>query len=199
MQKVLHYDQAEDFIMHEPPTVDELSAFLKGTGPGPELDDLKLDVAGGLKSDWNRKAFNIMRDQFEKELGKMRDVPLRSKRYIYDLITDSFTRLAVEWNRSQRKRKANGELESYDDVKKRVNTVKEKQGKVTRHNTRRFTVSRTKYFQLLGTKRSCRSDTRTEYTSQGSKSANLKKIWTNRKCASGNSSAKSSRRWVLMA
>lgn len=141
LQKMLNFDHIEDFILHEPATLDEMADFVSNKGPGPNLEDLRLDVRGGLSSDWNKKAFLLLRQAFTQEIQGMEDVPPRPQSYIDDLITDSFTRLATEWNRAQPKTSDSGKRETLNEVTKRVNDVKEKAGTTSRHTGRRFAVS----------------------------------------------------------
>ena len=109
--------------------------------PGPNLNDLHLDIHGGLASDWNKRAFYLLRTTFLKELEELNDVPARTEQYFEDLITEQFGRLVTIWNHSQPKRKADGVMESFEEVENQMNQAKTKQLVVNHHTVRRFTVS----------------------------------------------------------
>jgi hypothetical protein len=124
-----------------PPSPETIQEFVINNGPGPNLEDLHLDIRGGLGSDWNKKAFYLLQVAFCAELEALSDVPTRSSQYYLDLITEQFSRLVTIWNNAQPKRKADGTLENFEEVEDRMNGLKNKQLVGNRHTIRRFTVS----------------------------------------------------------
>lgn len=136
----MNYTQNEDFAAHVPPPPDAIQEFVVNNGPGPDLEDLHLDIRGGLASDWNKRALYLLRIAFCKELEGLTDVPIRSTQYYHDLIAEQFSRLVTIWNNAQPKRKADGTMETFEEVEDRMNNAKKKQLVVNRHTVRRFTV-----------------------------------------------------------
>ena len=130
--------------LHEPPSRDTIGLFLAGKHPGPSLDNLRLDFAGGLVSDWNRKAFHVLHKGFCKKLKTFDRVPPHDDQYYHELIVDQFKQLAKIWRKAQPiTRMENGTQITEDPatVEARMNADKEKMGKLKRHNTWRTNVS----------------------------------------------------------
>ena len=80
--------------LHELPSQDTIGLFPAGTHPGPSLDNLQLNFAGGLVSDWNRKAFHVLRKGFCEKLKTFDQVLPRNDQYYNELIIDQFKQLA---------------------------------------------------------------------------------------------------------
>jgi hypothetical protein len=127
---------------HVPPSTDDLSRFLAGEHPGPNLFDLHLDLRGGLGSDWNKKAFHLLRKDFrDNHLTQLTDVPKRDDDYLHALITDQFERLAKIWKKAQPKAVDHGRAETPVEIETRMIRDRERALKENRHNQRRHTVS----------------------------------------------------------
>lgn len=111
---------------------------------GPDLDDLHLDFAGGVGSDWNKRAFYLLRKGFCQKLEGYDGVPPCSDDYYHGLIVDQFERLAKIWRKAQAQtRTVNGVQITENGLmtEKRMNAEREKSWKIKRHNTRRHNVS----------------------------------------------------------
>lgn len=145
LHQKLHYAENSEIEQHEPPTRDTIGYFLTGKHAGPSLDDLHMDFEGGVASDWNKRAFHLLRRGFCTDyLGALGDVPPRDDRYYYDLIVDQFERLAKIWKKSQPRLRLEDGIEIMENpsmVESRMNIQKEIEAKMKRHTTRRHSVS----------------------------------------------------------
>jgi hypothetical protein len=140
LRNALKYEQNEDFVAHRPVTQAELEAFFANEGQGPNLQDLHFDMIGGLASDWNKRAFYLLTEQFCRELNNRKDVPTRSKAYVYKLISDQFTRLATIWKTGQCKVFDDDTWETNEELEERWTRRKDAQTHASRHAVRRFSV-----------------------------------------------------------
>jgi hypothetical protein len=122
-----------------------LEQFATDPSKGPDLADLHFDVKQGMRSDWNRKALQLMQAEFCRQLEETyENVPTRSAQYFEELIRERFQRLAGLWKRGQPQTTSGGEVESHEDVEQRMMEDKDIDLKACRHTTRRINVS----FQL---------------------------------------------------
>ena len=140
----MHYTENSQIELHEPPSQDIIGLFLAGKHAGPSLDDLHLDFGGGVASDWNKKAFHLLRKGFCESLAKVHGVPPRNDKYYYDLIVDQFKRLSKIWKTARPITRMEDGVQVEEDpgmVEARVNAEREKLWKKNRHTTRRITVS----------------------------------------------------------
>ena len=87
--------------LHELPSQEIIRLFLAGKHTGPSLDDLHPEFGGGVKSDWNKKAFHLLCRGFCNNLAKMNGVPPHNDKYYHDLIIDQFEQLARIWKTAQ--------------------------------------------------------------------------------------------------
>jgi len=133
----------DDFAAHEPPSHEEILSFQRGQGEGPNHDDLRIDMKGTRSSKWNDVVVDIL---LEKLLQKKvdpefwEDMPERSDAYFEDLILAKLTRARTMWRSAQPHLNEEGELESIDEVERRMITTKEVRDIAGRAYTRRKTV-----------------------------------------------------------
>ena len=145
LHEKLGYTENSQIELHIGPTQDTKGLFLKGKHAGPSLEDLHLDFPGGVVSDWNKKAFLLLRRGFcDDFLGEMTGVPPCDDKYYHDLIVDQFERLRVIWKRANPRLVVQGGVEieeTAEMVEVRMNLEKQIEGKIKRHTTRRASVS----------------------------------------------------------
>jgi hypothetical protein len=133
----------DDFAIHEPPSHEEIRNFDREEGDGPNPDDLHIDMKGNISSKWNNAVVEIL---LEKLLQKKADpeywgdMPEKSDMYFEDLILQKLTRARSSWRNAQPHLNEEGELESIDEVEKRMITTKEERDRAGRAYTRRMTV-----------------------------------------------------------
>ena len=143
-ETVFQVTHDDDFTMHEPPSHEEIHSFDGGEGEGPNPDDLQIDMKGGTSSKWNNAVVDIL---LEKLLQKKADpeywgdMPERSDMYFEDLIIQKLTRARSSWRNAQPHLNEEGELESIDEVERRMITTKEERDRAGRAYTRRKAVS----------------------------------------------------------
>lgn len=119
-----------------------LEQFAADSQNGPDLADLHFDVAKGMRSQWNKTALQLMHDKLRKELDEeYENVPERSEQYLAQLIQERFQRLVVVWQNAQPHLTANGEIEDYEAIEKRMIENKDIELKSSRHTTRRLNVT----------------------------------------------------------
>lgn len=116
---------------------------------GPSLNDLHVDVDGGLRSDWNKRLFHLARVDFLSELAD--EIYPRTDEYWMDLIKDQFNRLCVEWKKMRPKRNEDGFLETISDTERRVNEQVAQAERSKRHASRQHNVRFNVHFPCLDT------------------------------------------------
>jgi hypothetical protein len=132
----------EDFAAHEPPSQGEILSFKRG-GEGPNPDDLRVDMKGAVSSKWNEAVVDILLGKlFQRKVDPeiWGDMPERSDAYFEDLILAKFVRVRSIWRNAQPHLNEEGELESIDEVERRMITTKEERDRTGRAYTRRKTV-----------------------------------------------------------
>jgi hypothetical protein len=98
---------------------------------------------GAMRSEWNKRALELMRLDFNEKLKNFQDsdeIPFRSQQYIDEMLQKRFQRLVTVWKNRQRHMTSNGAVESHEDVEKRMIAEKDVQLKAARHTTRRINV-----------------------------------------------------------
>jgi hypothetical protein len=110
-------NQDVDFALYHSILPETACAYASGDGDGPDMNDLRIDMIGGVNSRWNQKVLNILlvklKDVREKDQWSL---PNRSDRYLADLIKDHLKCAVKVWAKSQCKTNNAGILESWDDV-----------------------------------------------------------------------------------
>lgn len=150
MKQVFGTNKDEDFALHQSVAPQIADSYSKGEGEGPDENDLRIDMMGALDSEWNKKVLKIL-------LAKLKDtreeeewlLPNRSDDYLAALIKDRMKRAMRMWAASQCKTNQSGELETWDDVEKRLIAQKDAQLVTNRHATRRRNVSRQSHIMPL--------------------------------------------------
>jgi len=133
----------DDFAAHEPLSHEEILSFQRGQEEGSNPDDLRIDMKGTRSSKWNDAVVDIL---LEKLLQKKvdpefwGDMPERSDMYFKDLILAKLTRVRTMWRSAQPHLNEEGELESIDEVERRMITTKEVRDRAGWAYMRRKTV-----------------------------------------------------------
>ena len=142
-ETVFDVNHDEDFTMHEPPSHEEIDNFRRGEGEGPNWDDLHIDMKGNINSKWNNEVVDILLEKlFQKKADPeyWGDMPEKSDMYFEDLILQKLMRARSSWRNAQLHLNEEGELESIDEVKKRMITTKEECDRAGRVYTQCMTV-----------------------------------------------------------
>jgi hypothetical protein len=143
---MLDIREDDDFAGHEPVSEEALEEFTFDPMKGPDIADLHFDVKAGMRSEWNKKALQIMQAEFCKQLDEeYESVPVRSTQYLEESFRERFQRLANVWKRAQPQLTSGGALESHEAVERRMIEDKDIELKCRRHTTRRINVSSTRY------------------------------------------------------
>ena len=134
-----------DFAFHEPPTAEQLQAFVDDPTKGPSLEDAHFDVKAGMLSEWNKKLLLLLQVTFQNELPGIcaqqgMRLPPRTDKYYGNLVAERFQRLAYIWKQGQPKMNAKGVLESYKEVEGRMASARKLSAKKQRHLSRRLYV-----------------------------------------------------------
>jgi len=138
---MLDFEEDDDFIAHEPTSLETLREFATDLSKGPNLEDLHFDMKGGMRSEWNQQALRLMRIDFGRKLEESRDeIPIRSQQYLDGMFQERFQRLVTVWKNGQPQVTGDGEMESHEEVERRMVADKNVQLKAARHNTRRINV-----------------------------------------------------------
>lgn len=136
-------------MSHIPVSTEALQRFATDADEGPDLKDLHFDMNGAMRSEWNKRALELMRLDFNKKLENFEDfdqIPFRSQQYIEEILQKRFQRMVTIWKNGQRHMTSNGVMESHEDVEMRMIANKDLQLKEARHTTRRINVC---YWYLL--------------------------------------------------
>lgn len=135
--------QDDDFAMYQSVPLENVEEYNKGNGDGPNPDKLQLDMMGSPDSQWNKAVLGLLLEKLKdaREAEKWQ-LPERSDKYLMDLIRERFKRAVTIWKKSQPRKTAAGELETWDQVEQRLIAWKDAQLVMNRHVTRRRNVSR---------------------------------------------------------
>ncbi len=87
VQAVFDLENNDDWYMHVPPSAVTISQFNDSEGPGPDPDDLRVDMKGSIASKWNTAVLQIhlalviheLKDEDLKWLPRISDDFLRSR------------------------------------------------------------------------------------------------------------------------
>jgi hypothetical protein len=135
----LEINQDDDIVNHHAADPDKVQGHNQGWGPGPDDNDIRFDMNGGLKSEWNNAVFRLLLNR-SLELKKDDNLPERSEAYIKDLIEERFKRLRILWKACQPRATDSGKPETRDELEDRINHKKDAELKNARHATRRRNV-----------------------------------------------------------
>jgi len=134
----------EEFTAHEPPSDKELKDFEQEVTKGPEEENaLVLDLRHKNSSVWNTKVLDLLLARvMEKRTGNAwEDLPERSEAYFFDIICGQINRARNAWKVGQPQLNDEGEVESPEDIEKRMVATKESSNRRQRAYTRRRSVS----------------------------------------------------------
>jgi hypothetical protein len=134
----------EDYALHVPPPRSVIKLFASDeSGPGPDADDLRIDMRSPISTAWNQEVVNYLLgavlEKVDKE-DKWGFLPERSDAYFAELIEDKMKRAKTNWLNAQQKFNEDGEKETIEEVEERMVTTKEEKGKIARTSTRRQSV-----------------------------------------------------------
>ena len=135
-----------DFVLHEPPSDEQLRVFASDPSKGPSLTDPHFDVNAGLASEWNKKLLRLLQVAFQTQLPDICAdqgivLPPRTNKYYGDLVAERFQRLAHIWKQAQPKVTTEGYAESYEETELRMVSTREHIAKKQRHFSRHLFVS----------------------------------------------------------
>jgi hypothetical protein len=130
--------QDEDYTLHDPPTPQEVHKYALGRGPGPNPEDLRIDMKGKINSNWNLQVIEILLAELKKK--DWDGLPQRSEAYLVDLIEGKLERVRTCWRNAQPKLKETGEVETIADVESRMTKKKDDQDRANRAYSRRRNV-----------------------------------------------------------
>ncbi|KAF9495074.1 hypothetical protein BDN71DRAFT_1431203 [Pleurotus eryngii] len=94
-----------DYAHYEGATVEEVESWMAGQGPGPSVEDLKLDMEGGIGSEWNVEVMSILMVELKKYClanGVLKKNP-REDVYMRDLLQEKFKQIRKQWQAGQLK------------------------------------------------------------------------------------------------
>lgn len=143
----LKLDITQDIDMYSVASADlnEVAKWeLDGTGPGPQLDDLRFQLEQSKKSKWNKTALTLLAKLFKEEHWSTPgnwNLPLKTDLYYQDLVEERYGRLRAEWTRGQIKIKDDGTKETLEEVEARLQARITENWHDARANGRRLNVS----------------------------------------------------------
>ena len=118
----------EDYALHGPPCQGDVKNFVLGRGPGPNVEDLQIDMRGKINSAWNQVVIKILLVEVKKE--DFEGLPNRSDAYLADKIEGKLERVRTIWRTVQPRVTETGDLETIEEVEKRMVDTKETRDKV---------------------------------------------------------------------
>ncbi|KAJ3504448.1 hypothetical protein NLJ89_g7923 [Agrocybe chaxingu] len=138
MSETFDVELTDDYMLHDLPSTDTITTFYKG-GPGPNVQDLRINMRGKISSKWNENVMDILLDKvLERLKGEAyNSLPERSTAYFREIIHEKLERARSTWKSGQPKVKPNGEVESIREVENRVLDARTKKEKAGRAYTRR--------------------------------------------------------------
>ncbi|EGO18430.1 hypothetical protein SERLADRAFT_418884 [Serpula lacrymans var. lacrymans S7.9] len=91
---------------------------------GPNREDIHFDMRGDMGSEWNKKIFQYLLEYLKQAKDKW-CLPEAPDSYSEDLIIDKFNRVKLYWKAAQWQVNLNDEVETWQEVKKRLITQQE--------------------------------------------------------------------------
>jgi len=140
--------QDEDYTLHDPPTPQEVHKYALRSGPGPDPEDLRIDMKGKINSIWNLQVIEILLAELKKR--DWDGLPRRSEAYLVDLIEGKLERVRTCWRNAQPRLKETGEAETLADVESRMTKKKDDQDRANRAYSRRRNVGLRGYLLFNG-------------------------------------------------
>jgi hypothetical protein len=133
-------NQDEDFATLECLSERELETFKADPTQGPDIDDLRLDTKGKLKSEWNLAVVDILAKKVRAHIIE-RKLKHRSDAYIEDLLLEKIKRLRHIWRTAQPRQLPDGSNENAQQLENRLLQKRIIVSKENRMSTRRCNVS----------------------------------------------------------
>jgi hypothetical protein len=134
----------EDYALHDPPPRSVIKLYESDeSGPGPDANDLRIDMRSSISTAWNQEVVNYLLDAVLEKVDKEEKwdfLPERSDAYFAELIEDKMKRAKTNWMNAQQKFNEDGEKETIEEVEERMVTTKDEKGKIGRAYTRRQSV-----------------------------------------------------------
>lgn len=131
-----------DYAYYEGATAEEINSWVANQGPGPSEENLKLDMEGGVGSEWNAEVMHILMDKLRKYClaNKVLKKNPREDGYMRDLLEEKFKRIRKQWQAGQLKAG-----ETADALEDRLRQKSDSKLKEARQNGRRSSVSFQRY------------------------------------------------------
>ena len=134
----------EDYALHDPPPRSVIKLYESDeSGPGPDANDLRIDMRSSISTAWNQEVVNYLLDAVLEKVDKEEKwdfLPERSDAYFAELIEDKMKRAKTNWMNAQQKFNEDGEKETIEEVEERMVTTKDEKGKIGQAYTRRQSV-----------------------------------------------------------
>lgn len=134
----------EDYALHEPPPRSVTKLYESDeSGPGPDADDLRIDMRSPISTAWNQEVVNCLLEAVLEKVDKEDKwdfLPERSDAYFAEIIEDKMKRAKTNWLNAQQKFNEEGEKETIEEVEERMVTTKNEKGKITRAFSRCHSV-----------------------------------------------------------
>ncbi|KAF9491427.1 hypothetical protein BDN71DRAFT_1510420 [Pleurotus eryngii] len=104
-KKTLKVKNDADYAYYEGATAEEINSWVANQGPGPSEENLKLDMEGGVGSEWNAEVMHILMDKLRKYClaNKVLKKNPREDGYMRDLLEEKFKRIRKQWQAGQLK------------------------------------------------------------------------------------------------
>ena len=143
IQGVFDLESNDDWYMHEPPSAKTISQFNDSGGPGPDPEDLRVDMKGSISSKWNVAVLQILLALVIHELKDEDSAWLPP-------VTDDFLRLRIRkriengrafWHKTQPNVAEDGTVETSEEIEDRLVRDKAAANAKARAHARRVTVS----------------------------------------------------------
>ncbi|KDR78694.1 hypothetical protein GALMADRAFT_1364983 [Galerina marginata CBS 339.88] len=141
MKEMFGVQSVEEYAVHEPAESRHVRLFDREEKDGPDEDDLRIDMRGKISSSWNTRVMEILLDAVLERKRKgtaWDDLPDRSDDYLMEIIQVQLERARTTWRNAQPKLLESGEVESLNEVEKRMIESKEVTEKMKRANMRRI-------------------------------------------------------------
>ena len=128
MKETFNVTMLEDYSTHIPPDKKTISDYMNDRNDGPDQEDLCIDMRGKISSKWNECVLNILVDIVieRRKQGKGWDgLPNCSEAYFLSLCKEQLECTQGVWRGAQAKMKEDREVETPEEVEKRMVEAKE--------------------------------------------------------------------------
>ncbi|KDQ30234.1 hypothetical protein PLEOSDRAFT_1081782 [Pleurotus ostreatus PC15] len=92
-----------EYAYYEGVTADEVMSWVNGVGPGPNVEDLKLDLEDDASSEWNTEVLHILMGRLKRYCQANRNLKKhpREDAYLKDLLVERYKRARRHWKEAQ--------------------------------------------------------------------------------------------------